>query len=240
MKTSKIINDQKITEIERSIIDAFHNLWEHKYGHHNRISIDKVKFMGNIVCKFPTDLWVYQEIIFDTRPEFIIETGTKYGGSAYFFAKMLDLFNIDGKVITIDNNNERDYFNYSDYVKPHDKIEYIISNSTDIKLIEELKTKTKDSKSTLVILDSFHGAQHVLNEMCLYGQFVTKNNYMIVEDGYFGKHPIDTDDHGLFDSPYESVETFINSELGDNWVIDHEKEKFLFTTNPYGYLKKIK
>ena len=58
-------------------------------------------WLGYPIMKYPTDMWIYQEIIFETKPDFIIECGTAHAGSALYFASLFDLIN-HGKVITID------------------------------------------------------------------------------------------------------------------------------------------
>jgi cephalosporin hydroxylase len=50
-----------------------------------------IQWMGHLLLKWPPDLWMYQEIIFETRPDLIIETGTYKGGSALYFANLFDL-----------------------------------------------------------------------------------------------------------------------------------------------------
>lgn len=60
-----------------------------------------LRWMGHLVKKWPPDLWIFQEIVFETRPDLIIETGTSQGGSALYFANLFDLIG-NGRVVTID------------------------------------------------------------------------------------------------------------------------------------------
>ena len=57
--------------------------------------------------KTPLDLWLYQELLHDVRPDVLIEAGTKFGGGAYYFARLFDLLD-HGRVITIDVNPQPD------------------------------------------------------------------------------------------------------------------------------------
>ena len=59
------------------------------------------KWRGQVIQKFPMDLMLLQEVIYENRPDIIVEIGTKYGASALFLQDILDL-NGGGKVVTID------------------------------------------------------------------------------------------------------------------------------------------
>ena len=80
----------------KKISDEFHihyeenRLWEHTH------------WLGVPIWKNPCDLLILQELIHKVRPEIIVETGTKFGGSALFFASIFELMGSNGKVITID------------------------------------------------------------------------------------------------------------------------------------------
>ena len=59
-------------------------------------------WLGIPIIQMPTDILLFQEIIWDTRPDLIIETGVARGGSVNFWASMQDMCGIDGHVIGID------------------------------------------------------------------------------------------------------------------------------------------
>ncbi len=116
-------------------------------------------------------MWVYQEIIVRTRPDFIIECGTYWGGSALFFASICDLIN-HGEVITIDvvDSSKR---------KAHDRITFI--KGCSVKSAEEVCRRVNGARA-MVILDSLHTKEHVLAEMEAYAEIVSLDCYMVVED----------------------------------------------------------
>ena len=118
--------------------------------------------MGIKIVKLPTDLQIFQEIIFKTKPKFIIETGIAHGGSLIFLASMQKLMNLKGKVIGVDNDlrkkNEKKIKNHPIYKS---NIILIKGSSTDLDVIKKIKNITKNS-STMVILDSNHTEDHVL------------------------------------------------------------------------------
>ena len=86
----------------------------------------------------------------------------------------------------------------------------------------------------MVILDSDHGKDHVLNELRTYSPFVTKGSYLIVEDTNINGHPVL---HDFGPGPMEAVEDFLKEN--QNFTVDKSKEKFYLTFNPKGYLRKI-
>jgi cephalosporin hydroxylase len=124
--------------------------------------------------KMADDLARYERIIAATRPEVIIETGTKFGGSAVWFAN----FGVD--VISIDITGE-----YSDAARhAHPGIHWLIGDSLDPAVVLAARDLA-DGRRTMVVLDSEHAAPHVVREIQLYSQLVTPGCYLVVEDGIF-------------------------------------------------------
>ncbi len=206
-----------------STIDEFHKLY---YGMEKPQIWEKTYWLGQQTLKCPLDLWIYQEIIFDIKPDFIIETGTWNGGSALFLASICDILG-KGNVITVDINK-------MDFPK-HNRITYLIGSSVDEMIVNQVKNKIGASDKVLVILDSDHAKNHVFKEMEIYSQMVSVGSYLIVEDTNINGHPVFPE---FGDGPMEAVYEFV--KLHDNFIVDKEKEKFLLTFNPHGYLKKIK
>ena len=173
-------------------------------------------WLGIPIQKCPLDCWIYQELIFDIKPDIIIETGTKVGGSALFFASILDLIG-KGEVITIDINGKGK-------LPEHDRITYLWANSVDESVVNFIKPRIKDKK-VFIILDSDHSKEHVLKELEIYSKFVSLNSYIIIED---------TNTQG----PLEAVFEFM--EKTKNFTIDRSCEKFYLSFAPCGFLKRIK
>jgi cephalosporin hydroxylase len=187
------------------------------------------RWLGVPVIKCPFDLWVYQEILFELRPDVVVECGTSKGGSAYFLSSMCELLG-HGHVITIDL-----------YPKPnrpqHERLTYLSGSSTDPKIVSEVTRRIRDadkSASVLVLLDSDHSREHVLDELRLYSPLVTPGSYVIVEDTNLNGHPVWPD---FGPGPMEAVDTFLSEN--DDFVIDSSREKFYLTWNPKGYLKRV-
>ena len=183
-------------------------------------------WLGTQALKNPLDLWVYQEIMVETKPELIVETGTYRGGSAYFLASLCDLMG-RGEVVSIDVEQKRD-----DYPE-HPRITYLAGRSSvEPEVVDEVRRRA-DGRPILVILDSDHSQAHVEAELAAYARFVPVGCYVIVEDSNIGRIRKD-----LMPGPLEAVETFLAQT--DEFVIDREREKFLITFNPSGYLRRVR
>ncbi|MDH4180125.1 MAG: cephalosporin hydroxylase family protein [Armatimonadota bacterium] len=181
-------------------------------------------WLGFPTLKCPLDLWVYQEIIREVKPNLIVETGTAHGGSALFLACMCDLVGL-GKVITIDIEEKPG--------RPaHDRITYLLGPSTSDEIVRRVVQAIGDGDRVMVILDSDHRRDHVLAELVVYSKLVTPGSYLIVEDTNIG-HPVQPE---LVPGPREAVQEFLAAN--PDFVADGAREKFHLTFNPSGYLKK--
>ena len=211
--------------LKRNIVNRFHKLYYDSpiFGK----TWENTFWFGVPVFKCPLDLWIYQEIMFEIKPDVIIECGTADGGSALFLASICDLIN-NGNVITMDIEDKG--------IKPkHKRIKYLLGSSTSKEIVEKVRSLVKNGDKVMVILDSDHHKEHVLNELKIYSKFVTKRSYLIVEDTNINGHPV-VPSFGL--GPMEAVEEFLKENK--NFAVDKSKEKFYITFNPKGYLQKIK
>jgi cephalosporin hydroxylase len=187
-------------------------------------------WFGVPLQKCALDLWIYQEIITQVKPELIVETGTWKGGSALFMANMCDLAG-SGEVITIDISPCPD-----GAIRPeHQRITYLLGSSTSPEIINRVQERRSRVDSCLVVLDSDHSKEHVLNELRLYSHLVSKDSYLIVEDTNINGHPV-LEKFGP--GPLEAVQAFL-AENAD-FLPDRDMEKFYLTFNPNGFLKRIR
>jgi cephalosporin hydroxylase len=183
-------------------------------------------WLGAQALKNPLDLWVYQEIVFETKPDLIVETGTYRGGSALYLATICDLVGA-GEVISIDIEPVRD-----DYPE-HPRITYLGGrSSTDHGVLAEVRARAA-GRNTLVILDSDHSQRHVEAELEAYTPLVPVGGYVIVEDSNIGQIRKD-----LLPGPLEAIERFLQTR--GEFEIDRSREKFLITFNPSGYLRRMR
>ena len=213
----------KSPRTEKRIVSEFHKLY---YYAKEKTWKNNTFWLNVPVAKCPLDLWVYQEIISETKPDLIIETGTAYGGSALFLASICDLAN-HGRIVTIDVEAQAG--------RPeHPRIEYRSGSSTAAAVIAELQRLMKPDDRVMVILDSDHRAEHVRQELEVYSPLVSVGCYLIVEDTNINGHPVASI---VGAGPMEAVEQFMTGRR--NFVIDRQREKFFMTFNPKGYLRRV-
>ena len=185
------------------------------------------KFLGYPIQKCPFDIFTYQEIINSLKPDLIIETGTAYGGSALYMATICDAIN-HGKILTIDIQKVEE-------PPKHPRIKYVIGSSVATEILDQVKEEIKNlnPETVMVILDSNHSKDHVLEELHQYNGFVTSQSYLIVEDTNVNGHPVNIA-HGP--GPMEALTEFMENNHG--FVSDRSMEQHFLTFNPNGYLKK--
>lgn len=204
-------------------IAAFHRTF------YEELRFSKVQFLGVPLAKNPMDLWIYQEIVHETRPQIIVEAGTFAGGSALYLAHLLDAIHApeSAKVVTIDIGQ------YA-YRASHPRLDYRVGSSTDPAIVAGVHA-TVAGRPALVILDSDHSAAHVAAELQAYAPLVHPGSYLIVEDTNVNDHPVLP---GYGPGPHEAVDAFLRTPEGASFTRDETREKFLFTFNPGGYLRK--
>lgn len=177
--------------------------------------------------KYPTDLFIYQEIISETKPDLLIEAGTFKGGSAYYFASLFDLLG-RGRVMTVDIQDRPG--------RPkHPRIEYLLMSSTSDEALLRIKSAIQPNDRVMVSLDSDHSAEHVFRELQLYAPLVSKGCYLVVEDTNINGHPVYS---SFGPGSMEALEKFMANN--QDFVIDHSREKFKLTVAPSGYLRRVR
>ncbi len=190
----------------------------------NRIMTDTTYF-GVQTLKNPFDAWLYQEIIFEIKPDKIIEIGNAYGGSTLMLAHLCDFVGT-GNVIGIDLSHD----GIPDFIKNHPRITFVEGDACEV--IDKIKKLVQPGEKVMVIEDSSHTYENTLRVLRFYSPLVTLGSYFIVEDGIC-HHGLDL---GPYPGPYEAIESFLKENK--QFEIDRSKEPFLITWNPKGYLKK--
>ena len=212
---------QPSSGVRDAIVDRFHRLYYNDPG-----TWRATYWLGVLAWKCPLDLWVYQEIMQELRPQLIIECGTAHGGSANFLASICDLLGC-GEIVTIDIESQPG--------RPvHPRITYILGSSTDPEVIAQVRAMVPTAGNVLVILDSDHRAPHVERELSAYADMVTLGSYLIVEDTNINNHPVLD---GFGPGPMEAVSAFL--EANHQFVIDEARQKYHLTFNPRGYLRRV-
>ena len=207
--------------LENRIVREFHRLY---YNWGSR-TWSNTYWLGTQAQKCPLDLWIYQELLHELRPAVIVETGTAAGGSALFLASICDLLG-EGAIVSVDIE-----------AKPgrptHERITYLTGSSTAPEIRARVEEFVGDRAPVLVILDSNHAREHVLEELRIYAPLVTPGSFVIVEDTNVNGHPVSPD---FGPGPMEAVSEFLRSS--EDFSVDWKREKFFLTFNPGGYLKR--
>jgi len=149
--------------------------WQQKYTY-------TFTWMGRPIVQLPDDIMRVQEVIYKVKPDVIIETGIAHGGSLIFYASLCKAME-RGRVIGIDieirPHNRRS-------IEDHELFPYISlieGSSTDGTIVERVKSLVKQGETVIVLLDSNHTKQHVLDELEAYHDLVTPGSYIVATDG---------------------------------------------------------
>lgn len=209
------------------VIRSFHRLY---YNSSRLLEQDtsRIAWMGVPTLKCPMDLFVYQELLFELRPELVIETGTYAGGSALFLAQMLELIGGPGRVLSIDVRP-------SDTFPRHRRLSYLTGSSISSQIVDQVRAAAEGKSTVVGFLDADHSREHVLAELRCYGGMVSVGSYLVVEDSNVNGHPV-REDHGP--GPMEALEAFLATD--HRYESDRSRERFLLTMNPRGFLKRVR
>jgi len=205
----------------QKVVDAFAILF-HEEGDR---TYNNLRWLGIPLQKNPMDLWIYQEMLFEVKPDVVVECGTFKGGTAYYLARLMDLLG-KGRVITIDIEKHPG-------LPQHPRITYLLGSSTAPEIAAQVRNSIKPGEAVLVLLDSDHSMKHVLAELRLYTGLVTPGSYVVVEDTHFNGHPILPK---FGPGPMEALDQFLKESR--DFEVDPAREKLLFTFNPRGYLRR--
>lgn len=176
------------------------------------------RWKGATILKMPSDMWLYHEVIWENKPDVIVEIGTKFGGSSLFFQDMQDYHG--GKVITIDVQPEP-----RQVTDP--RITYLVGNSTSPEILEKVKELVA-KKTVMLVIDGNHSRMKVKWEFMKYGPLVTKGQYMVVEDCFHKD--------GTRYGPGQALDWFMSKRNGfEQTNLD---KKFLIGFNRGGWLRR--
>jgi cephalosporin hydroxylase len=149
--------------------------WDAKY-------VYGFSWMGRPIIQLPDDMVRIQEMIYQVRPDVIVETGVAHGGSLIFYAslcKAMEKGRIIGVDIEIRSHNRK-------AIEAHELSPFITlieGSSTDPGIVGQVQARIRPGETVLVLLDSNHTKAHVLEELERYGPLVTPGSYIVATDG---------------------------------------------------------
>ena len=198
-------------------------------------------WMGRPVIQYPQDLIAMQELIWEVQPDLIVETGIAHGGSLVFYASMLELIGKPAMVVGVDVDIRQHNRIAIEGHPMKKRLTMIEGSSTDPETVHRVWDSARDKHRVLVVLDSNHTHDHVLEELRLYSPMVTRGSYMVVMDtmvedmpgGFYPDRP-----WGPGNNPKTAVYQFLKETK--RFVIDPSiPKKLKITAAPDGYLKCV-
>lgn len=197
-------------------------------------------WMGRPIIQYPQDLIAMQELIWEIKPDLIIETGIAHGGSLIYYASIMELIG-KGEILGIDIDIREHNRKEIEAHPMFKRISLVQGSSIDSRVINQVKEKASGKNTIMVCLDSNHTHQHVLDELKLYSPFVTKNSYLVAFDTIVEDMPGGMYEDRLWDvsdNPKTAVREFLKENK--NFEIDYSIDnKLLISVAPEGYLKRI-
>lgn len=233
-------NLAKDTQVKNNTNKLLSDIAKYKYTYN-------FSWMGRPIIQFPQDMIALQEIIWEVKPDLIIETGIAHGGSLIFSASMLTLLEAcgeieKGEVLGIDIDIRK---HNKEAIEAHpmsSKITMFQGSSIDEEIIKKVHEFAKRGKTILVCLDSNHTHEHVLAELQAYANLVSVGSYCCVFDTIIEDMPKESFPNRPWDignNPKTAVWEFLKAN--DDFTLDKDIEnKLLITVAPDGYLKRVK
>lgn len=213
-------------------------------------------WLGRPIIQYPQDMVALQEIVWEVKPDLIIETGIAHGGSLILSASLLAMLDycdaIDKGEMLDPRQPKRKVIGIDIDIREHNRkaieqhpmasrIEMIQGSSTAPEIIQQVKHKAKGYQKILVCLDSNHTHDHVLAELEAYAPLVSPNSYCLVYDGVVEDVPAELSGDrpwGPGDNPKTAVREFLKSH-GEFRIDNALQNKVLITVAPDGYLKRV-
>ncbi len=213
-------------------------------------------WLSRPIIQYPQDVVAVQELIWQIKPDLIIETGIAHGGSLIFSASMLALLDLCDAIeaaTTLDpNKSKRKVLGIDVDIRAHNRaaieahpmasrIQMIQGSSIAPDVIEQVRQVAKDYDRILVCLDSNHTHDHVLAELEAYATLVGSGGYCVVYDTLIEDMPDDLIQDrpwGKGNNPKTAVREFLSRNKG--FVVNEDIEaKLLITVAPGGYLRRV-
>lgn len=221
-------------------VQALSRIWlreitRHKYAYN-------FQWMGRPIIQFPQDMIAMQEIVWETRPDLIIETGIAHGGSLIYYASLLELLGGDRQVLGIDVDIRKHNRTEIEKHPMSKRICMVEGSSIDAGIGRQVAALAASRRQIMVVLDSNHTHDHVMQELALYSPLVSKGCYLVVFDTLLEDMPDDLVTNRPWskgNNPKTAVHEFLRSN--DRFVIDKRiQDKLLITVAPDGYLRCVK
>ncbi len=239
------INDKKLAILTRDFFDLS---FSYKYPYN-------FEFLGRPIIQYPQDIVAMQELIWETKPDLIIETGIAHGGSLVMNASMLALLDMCDAVetgVTLNPfESRRKVLGIDIDIRAHNRaaieahpmaarIQMIQGSSIEPEIVEQVRLVAKGYERILVCLDSNHTHDHVLAELQAYAPLTSVGSYCVVFDTIVEDMPADMFPDRPW-APGNNPKTAVREYLKTHPEFEIDKSiqhKLLITVAPDGYLKR--
>lgn len=223
-------------ELKKKSLDWMLHADKYKYTYN-------YSWMGRPIIKFPSDIVATQQIVWEVKPDLIIETGIAHGGSLILSASLLELIGGQGRVLGIDidiREHNRKEIESHPMMKRIDMIE---GSSVADDVMERVRAAAAKAKCVMVFLDSLHTHDHVLKELELYAPLVSVGSYMVLPDTFIEYFPKGYYAHNrpwdVGNNPMTALRAFL--EKNKDFEIDRELcDKLMITEAFDGYLRRVR
>jgi cephalosporin hydroxylase len=228
--------------------DAFSAIayWYLKIGWNQRYTYT-FSWFGRPIIQLPDDMIRIQEVIYRTRPDYIVETGVAHGGSLIYYASLCEAMH-HGEVIGIDIEIRKHNRAAIEAHPLASRIRLIEGSSTAPEIVREVADAVEGSRSVLVLLDSNHSYEHVRRELELYSPLVTADSYIVATDGFMESLTDVPRGHSSWrdDNPAKAARDFaaahpeFNLETPERVFDESTLGDLSITHWPSAYLRRIK
>jgi len=223
------------TSFQTQAREVFQRACDYRYSYN-------FKWLGRPIIQFPEDILAIQELLWQVRPELVIETGIAHGGSLILSASILELIGGSGRVLGIDIDI-REHNRQAILAHPMAKrIDMIEGSSVDAAVAAKVQAAAAGKSPVMVFLDSNHTHEHVLRELELYASLVSRGSWLVVFDTvveFMREDAFPDRPWGRGDNPYTAVQEFLKSN--DRFVLDSNFEnKLLMSVAEGGWLRCVK
>lgn len=206
------------------------------YHHREMMGGQQTYWLGHRALKHPMDAWIYQEILYEVKPDIIIELGNRIGGSTLFLAGICELLG-HGRVLAVDIDHSR-------FTASHPRIELITGDCGTQTVLDAVRNRCA-GQTVLVIHDADHSKNAVLRDLRNFSPLVSLGSYYIVEDSIHGVKGFNGGSGtgaGPFlilrqDTPLQAIEQFLKES--HDFVVDESRERYILTSNYRGYLRRV-
>ena len=233
LELKKYVNSEKSKDMKALKKDS--KQWI-RTGWTNKISYENT-WLGVPIIQLPEDIIIVQELIFNVKPDIVIESGIAHGGSLILYSSLLELLG-NGKVIGVDIEIRK---HNREAIEKHPMSKRIIlieGSSTDPVVIKKVAEQIDPGSTVLIGIDSNHTKAHVLEELKAYSDFVTSGSYIVVFDtimpdlvGVPGSQKSWDEDN-----PLEAIKEFL--KINSDFEIDTEYNKQFVSYCPNGFLRR--